>query len=43
MALATMPNAINKVSIEVPPYEINGNGAPTTGSNPVTIATLTNI
>ena len=43
MALATMPNAINKVSIDVPPYEINGSGAPTTGSNPVTMATFTNI
>ena len=28
------------VSTEVPPYEINGNGMPTTGSKPITMPML---
>ena len=34
---------MNKVSIDVPPYEINGNGKPFTGIIPETIAQLTKI
>ena len=36
-----IPNEIKIVSILEPPYDINGNGAPTTGNNPVTMPTLT--
>ena len=39
--LATNPNPTKTVNIAVPPYEINGSGAPTTGKIPVTIATFT--
>ncbi len=37
-----IPNEIKIVSILEPPYDINGNGAPTTANNPETIPTLTN-
>ena len=36
-----IPNEINIVSILDPPYDINGNGAPTTGNKPDTIPTFT--
>ncbi len=36
-----IPNEMNIVSILDPPYDINGNGAPTTGNNPDTIPTFT--
>ena len=36
-----IPNEIKIVSILDPPYDINGNGAPTTGNNPDTIPTFT--
>jgi hypothetical protein len=39
-ALSTKPNPIIIVTIEVPPYETSGSGTPTTGTSPVTIATL---
>lgn len=34
------PKLVKIDSIAVPPYDTSGNGIPTTGINPITIATL---
>ena len=40
--LIRMPRPMNSEIIAVPPYDTSGSGTPTTGSNPLTIAMLTN-
>jgi hypothetical protein len=37
-----MPKLTIIENITVPPYDINGNGTPTTGKTPITIAILIN-
>ena len=37
-----MPNPMKRVTMEVPPRLMRGNGRPMTGSNPDTMAILTN-